>query len=78
MNKIHTQHILNQGRGDGFVSSIKKLWTHYVNLTYNIKDTSINEEVVMRAEYDKLKLLRPVMTKTAEGLIEVKGLLGLK
>jgi hypothetical protein len=73
-----TQHIISQSRGDSFVSSIKKLWSHYVSLAYGIEDKSVDEEVAMRHEYDFFKHLRPVMSKTAEGITVVKGLLGLK
>lgn len=75
-NKIITQAVLVLGKGNQeFTSSTTKLWNQYVNLVYNTKHEAINEEMEMRADYDKYRRLKATMSRDSDGGLVVRGLL---
>ena len=69
LNKTIVQALNGQSKVD-----ISPLWNSYVNLRYGLEDLNLKMEDTMRADYEKIRHLRPSLVKMADGTVAVTGL----
>ena len=78
LNRLTAQIASGIGAGDSkWLKSITEMWNNYVGLAFYMESEIEQREEHMRAEYDLIKDLKPVMFKDKDGRLKVSGIPGI-